>query len=153
MDCLNFRSTLSWFDSFLILSSTTACSVVITAFNTLPVSSFPMAGNGCLDKKSKGSTSSLPGSYFISKSTSCLSITDFSMRGGSFADGLLNIGNNGLCAVTIVNLGAHWEVHTKPIVCPFHTQRSLFCLTVPFFSSTVSDRLLKCTGCKLGYWL
>ena len=63
-------------------------------------------GKGCLDEKSRGSALSLPGSYFISKSTSCMSITHFSMWGGSFAVGLLNSGRRGLCAVTMLNLGA-----------------------------------------------
>ena len=115
--------------SSLILSSTTACSVVITAFNTFSVLSFPMTGNGCLDKKSKGSNSSLPGSYFISKSTSCMSITHLSMRGGSFADGLLNIDNSGLCT----KLNDHFTPKKNK-----HHARYLFLKMRPHVGETIS---------------
>ena len=38
-----------------------------------------VSGSGCCDRKKRGSASSLPGSYFNSKSTSDISITHFSI--------------------------------------------------------------------------
>ena len=92
--------------SSLILLRAIAGSVSAIALMICSVWSSSVSGKGCRERKSSGSASFLPGSYFNSKSTSCMAMTHFSILGGSLAVALLNNGRSGLCAVTIVNRGA-----------------------------------------------
>ena len=86
---------LSFAVSLLILSRTIAGSTVVMLLMIRSVVSSPISGRGCRDRKSSGSALSFPDSYVNSKSTSYMSMTLFSMRGGSLVVALLNRGSSG----------------------------------------------------------
>ena len=64
---------------------------------------------------------------------------------GRFTVGLPNIDNSGLCAVTIVNLGAPWRNILNRSLAHL-TLNASFSVWLYLFSTSVSEGLMKCIG-------
>ena len=137
---------LSFALSLRILSRTIAGSTVVMLLMIRSVVSSPISGRGCRDRKSSGSASSFPDSYVNSKSTSYMSMTHFSMRGGSIVVSLLNRGSSGFWAVTTVNLGAPNRYMLNRSFAHLR-QSASFSVWMHLFVVSVSLRLMKGTGC------